>query len=81
MTILKWHRTRTQVNTCIEFKNGKEDTSCHVLQILSSLNPQPARITLDADYIRDESLICITKFGYDILLLYVINLLLANSNY
>ena len=41
----------TQFIVCIEFKNGKGQESCWTDTFKSE--SQPARITLDADYIRD----------------------------
>ena len=42
----------TQFIVCIEFKNGKGEVSCWTDTFKSE--SQPARITLDADYIRDD---------------------------
>ena len=42
----------TQWIACIEFKNGKGEPSCFTDSFNS--NSQPDRITLDADYIRDD---------------------------
>ena len=42
----------TQFIVCIEFKNGKGEVSCWTDTFKS--DSQPARITLDADYIRDN---------------------------
>ena len=42
----------TQFIVCIEFKNGKGEVSCWTDTFKSE--SQPARITLDADYIRDN---------------------------
>ena len=42
----------TQFIVCIEFKNGKGEESCWTDTFKSE--SQPARITLDADYIRDN---------------------------
>jgi hypothetical protein len=42
----------TQFIVCIEFKNGKGEVSCWTDTFKSE--SQPARITVDADYIRDD---------------------------
>ena len=42
----------TQWIACIEFKSGKGESSCFTETFNS--NSQPDRITLDADYIRDD---------------------------
>jgi hypothetical protein len=42
----------TQFIVCIEFKNGKGEVSCWTDTFKS--DSQPSRITLDADYIRDD---------------------------
>ena len=42
----------TQFIVCIEFKNGKGEVSCWTDTFKSE--SQPTRITLDADYIRDD---------------------------
>jgi hypothetical protein len=42
----------TQFIVCIEFKNGKGEVSCWTDTFKSE--SQPSRITLDADYIRDN---------------------------
>ena len=42
----------TQFIVCIEFKNGKGEVSCWTDTFKSE--SQPSRITLDADYIRDD---------------------------
>jgi hypothetical protein len=42
----------TQWIACIEFKSGKGEPSCFTETFNS--NSQPDRITLDADYIRDD---------------------------
>ena len=42
----------TQFIVCLEFKSGKGEVSCWTDTIKSE--SQPARITLDADYIRDD---------------------------
>ena len=42
----------TQFIVCIEFKNGKGEVSCWTDTFKSE--SQPARITLDADYIRED---------------------------
>ena len=42
----------TQWIACIEFKNGKGEPSCFTDSFNS--NSQPDRITLDADYTRDD---------------------------
>ena len=42
----------TQWIACIEFKNGKGEPSCFTDTFNS--DSQPGRITLDADYIRDD---------------------------
>jgi hypothetical protein len=42
----------TQFIVCIEFKNGKGEVSCWTDTFKSE--SQPARITVDADYIRDN---------------------------
>ena len=41
----------TQIITCIEFKNGKDEPSCYTDTLKSE--SQPYRVTLDVDYIRD----------------------------
>ena len=41
----------TQFIVCIEFKNGKGEVSCWTDTFKSE--SQPARVTVDADYIRD----------------------------
>ena len=42
----------TQFIVCLEFKNGKGEVSCWTDTFKSE--SQPARITVDADYIRDD---------------------------
>ena len=42
----------TQFIVCIEFKNGKGEVSCWTDTFKSE--SQPARVTVDADYIRDD---------------------------
>ena len=42
----------TQFIVCLEFKSGKGEVSCWTDTFKSE--SQPARITLDADYIRDD---------------------------
>ena len=42
----------TQFIVCIEFKNGKGEVSCWTDTFKSE--SQPNRVTLDADYIRDD---------------------------
>jgi hypothetical protein len=42
----------TEIITCIEFKNGNGEKSCLTDRFKS--DSQPFRVTMDADYIRDD---------------------------